>query len=141
MTDNRRIDRLVAEHVMGLRIYHYDKDHADSCYYMLVDENCDYAGDDFGRHAGERDSEADAWEKDCPYYSSEISAAWEVVEKLTDGHRRAVEVGNGHSSWWWCNVSRPEPDSHGCTHYDLTKADTAPLAICLAALKAKGIAV
>lgn len=59
-------------------------------------------------------------------YSTDIRAAWEVVDKL------GLFVGKGFFGWiasqnsYWL-------DSETCT------ADTAPLAICRAALKACGV--
>jgi hypothetical protein len=137
VTDNRQIDRLIAEHVMGLRIYHYDKDIAERCYYMLVDENWDYAGDDFGRHAGERETEAEAWEKDCPHYSTDISAAWRVVEKL--GEVYDVVVGRDKEGTGFCRLYTDRTQDYYPRHEMF--AETPQLAICLAALKCKGIDV
>ena len=72
-------------------------------------------------------------------YTTDISAAWQVVEKITgtiqpDGAKREVEISSdcGH---WRCDIAIEgwalPPDI-------MAEADTAPLAICIAALKAKG---
>lgn len=86
MTDLRKIDALVDEHVMGW-----------GCYIV-------------------------------PNYSSDITAAWEVVEKM-EGE--------------WFNLSAASPKgwyaAFGSPDNESTYGDTAPLAICLAALKTKGI--
>jgi hypothetical protein len=117
MTDLRKIDALVAEHVFH-KVLAFMSEH-DVEPSVVIDQ-------------------ATAHFDVIPEYSSDIAAAWEVVEELAL-ENRAVEVGNGHSNWWWCNIARAETDSRGLTVYDLTKADTAPLAICLAALKSRGI--
>ena len=64
-------------------------------------------------------------------YSTDISAAWEVVEKLTPqfidfelGNRRN-ELFNADFIW-----------GHGLRQYFRANANTAPLAVCRAALKA-----
>lgn len=59
--------------------------------------------------------------KDPPHYSTNIAAAWEVVEKLgPDWDLISMEQG------WIASVGSSER----------ARAETAPLAICLAALKA-----
>jgi len=72
----------------------------------------------------------------CGYYehewhpSTSISDAWQVVEKVTSGGD-AFEMGCPYQDKddWWVKFSRNE-----CA----IEADTAPLAICKAALKAVG---
>jgi len=59
---------------------------------------------------------------EMPHYSTDIAAAWEVVEK----------IGGGHT------VIRYRDGSYRCIHertMDAASAETAPLAICRAALK------
>lgn len=63
------------------------------------------------------------------HYSTGIAAAWEVVSKLKD--RSPTVFWGIDNSLWWCRFEHPIEVS-AC-------ADTAPLAICLAALKAVGI--
>lgn len=64
-----------------------------------------------------------------PYYSADISAAWEVVEKLYTENFCLDRVAGDYRCNFGLIDEYPE--------WDL--ADTAPLAICLAALKAKGV--
>lgn len=116
----REIDALVAEKVMGLGI---------------VEEHSKY----------ELCHEVDG--KSCggivPHYSTDIAAAWAVVEKIQgmfiktfDGNKNdwdcfEVDVRAWKSSdgWGWsCRIN-------GWT----ACADTAPMAICLAALSAVGV--
>lgn len=74
-----------------------------------------------------------------PFYSTRIAGAWLVVEKLVaDGMQPIVNYLNGqilaYDGWHCCIAKGYEVyHSHGC--------ETAPLAICLAALKACGVEV
>ena len=73
---------------------------------------------------------------DCPEYSSEIAAAWEVVERMKErGLGMALEVNAASTG---CVFG-----TGACLGDDLSGpmaigAESAPLAICLAALKAVG---
>lgn len=74
-----------------------------------------------------------------PKYSSDISAAWEVVEKMAligfeDFNLDTSYVPGGWK--WTCYFF----DSLG-KDAESRRRDTAPLAICIAALKTKGIEV
>ena len=65
---------------------------------------------------------------DIPHYSTQIADAWLVVEKLGKSFdvsrcRKFQEI----EAWFWEASFHNGPDA---------QADTAPLAICLAALKA-----
>lgn len=77
----------------------------------------------------------------APYFSSDVLAAWQVVQKMR-------ELG------WWMRLQSPfESDdstwnagftAHSCTGWNgrpdhSGQGDTAPLAICLASLKALGV--
>lgn len=69
-----------------------------------------------------------------PCYSTDIAAAWEVVEKLCREERYptvqfAVNV-DGKQAWWCSLVNPADVEVH---------APAAPLAVCLAALKAVGV--
>ena len=67
-----------------------------------------------------------------PHYSTEIAAAWEVVEKDDGwGYDWKVKRWVASSKPWSCTAERT---ADGQTFY--AEAMTAPLAICLAALKA-----
>jgi len=61
-------------------------------------------------------------------YSTDIAATWQVVEKLSFNHVQ-VDKTDDRTDLWYCAISlRPRAQS--------AFAPTAPLAICLAALKA-----
>lgn len=104
LTAGRELDALVAEKVMG------------------------WAPRDAG--AGDRLIYVGAWAhcESLPHYSTDIAAAWQVVEKLAaDG--LYVHVG-------YC-LGRTEASVNSPLDIiDNAYAPTAPLAICLAALKA-----
>lgn len=70
-------------------------------------------------------------------YSTDIASAWGVVEKMqADGWFFKVEDGALHTCWYAdFIISEPGRPPKGPRR---TQADTAPLAICLAALKAVG---
>jgi hypothetical protein len=105
----RELDALVAEKVMGVGVEWWN---GEPLYVVTQD------GHISSHHLAE--------------YSTDIAAAWEVAEKLrADGLEISV-----HNSWpyndgrrWCCDIM-----AHG--KWDNAKAETAPLAICLAALKA-----
>lgn len=75
--------------------------------------------------------EMNAWGNMIPHYSTDIDAAWEVVEKM-------------HSMRLQTSIITTEKgvsvtiDEFYCHSPDETIAETAPHAICLAALKALG---
>ena len=118
---SRKIDALIAEHVMG---WFPDMPLAYDSYIA-----------DNGDRRAIRISSSVSYDlsiyKNCPHYSTDIAAAWLVVEKLTDRNS------------WFC-ISEKYNDRWEATFNYLTPpvvADTARMAICLAALKAKGIEV
>lgn len=140
MPAGRELDRLIAEKVLGLSVYHYDKDHADNCYFMLMDTE----GDPVlftGRHRdAERKTEAAAW-GDCPAYSTDIAAAWEVLMEMKDRRRRYATSRHGFAmsealierpEGEWVTVFKCQIGGRENRGYE----DTAPLAICKAALLA-----
>ena len=120
MNAGRELDALVAEKVMG--------------YYKATPES-------IGRGVRCWNKEGDcATTEFSP--STDIAAAWEVVEKLTknlhevkDGEWVLDRLGyldGQYRCWFAMNVSDD-------VRWDIfAEADTAPLAICLAALKAVG---
>lgn len=70
-----------------------------------------------------------------PYYSKDISAAWEVVEKMKERFGDVQVLANNftrHPGWWECSIEHAIRDEVlACV-----EAETAPHAICLAALNA-----
>lgn len=64
----------------------------------------------------------------CPEYTSDIYAAWEIVEKSTSFELSQPQAYDDKT--WFCSISFKN------THSFDGKAETAPLAICRAALLA-----
>jgi hypothetical protein len=70
-------------------------------------------------------------------YSTDIAAAWEVLEKLIamGGYPELSRIFGGHEAdWWRCEVRYAHASGVGRLLYEA--AETAPLAICRAALTA-----
>lgn len=113
---NREIDRAIAVSVMGLDLMKYKK--SDGC------PTCGYTGFyDYPKQ-----------------YSEDISAAWEVVRKITDGG--CLIVLNGGAVEWECEITKN--DGRFLIESDTVvtaRADTAPMAICKAALRSVGVEV
>jgi hypothetical protein len=117
MKADRQLDLLIAEQAMGAKWTMFGKRD------MLESVNQeDYA---------ERWKDGKIVIRHLPHYSTDIKAAWEVVEKFhKDGYDPCVNFGSTfHVDEW-----------HACFykggHYYDAYADTAPLAICRAALLA-----
>ena len=71
----------------------------------------------------------------CPSvpYSTSIAAAWEVIEQLPT--EWWLEVGRRSDGSWYCEICRGGDVPMAVGPPIRMVADTAPLAICLAALK------
>jgi len=110
----RKIDRLVAENVMGWEL----------TYYTTTDEP---------KLEGIK---ADGKMDEVPNYSTNIADAWQVVEKLIDKDYD-FSIYN-HNKEFNVEINIVEDDKH---LWFYGEADSAPLAICLAALKAVGVEV
>ena len=110
----REMDALVAEKVMGLErvgyLYKY-------------------------REYTESPRNVNMSEKDIPSYSTSIAPAWEVVERLHD-LEWVVEVTIDNGVGRYCKIWKMGNKGREIIYEELD-ADTAPLAICRAALKAK----
>lgn len=109
----REIDRLVAEQVMGWT-------------------NLSVAGTRFGTTP-----EGKA-HRIVPQYSTDLSAAWEVVEKLRQlGYQGAIDWSSSEPGYE-CAFGSSNVPSH---ERQSCRAATASLAICLAALKIVGASI
>lgn len=117
MKPGRELDALIAEKIMGWR----------------------RVGPDEPPKSGWRSStgywhaeEDNAWEKGLPRYSTDIAAAWDVVDKIKDikpDHAFSLESYKGK---WSADFVLKDYDNYNCGE----GASSAPLAICLAALRA-----
>ena len=118
------LNKAVAE-AKGWYIYHYDK--GPSEYYMLMDNEGNPVN--YRYHENERKSEAEAWEKDCPNWAGDTSAALELadeapryeVTKMLSGRYESVLRGK---------------ELHEGTY--MSTADTLPVSVCRAWLTWKG---
>jgi hypothetical protein len=110
MKPGRELDALVAEKVMGYRRHH------DDCNTYWVDS----------------DGEEPTHSHD---YSTDIAAAWEVVEKLAEKRIQisAAPLWGSEGRMIWEATWKKVNDTWNPVH-----ANSAPHAICLAALKAVG---
>jgi hypothetical protein len=113
----REIDRLVATKVMGWKIY------ADSAGYKFWSIN-------------EDDRSRIIYSVTSFEPTKDIADAWQVVEKLID-EGYDINVYN-HNKEFNVEINIEEDDKH---LWFYGEADSAPLAICLAALKAVGVEV
>lgn len=120
------LNRLIGEKVFHYDVYHYDKDVAENCYYMLVGEQLEKLApfDPTQRGGGgERKNEAEAW-ADCPNFSGNLIAAFTLVEQLA--HENAITIYALHCTPtinhdWMVFIN------------DITAyGDTLPIAICRA---------
>lgn len=101
----REIDVLIAEHVMGLEVRDGLVDMSEE----LNSKGC--------------------WREPKPY-STDITAAWEVVEKLD------MTVGSTCDDWFASVLMDPHNGQ-----LMIVYSDTAPMAIAKASLKARGIEI
>lgn len=110
----REIDRLAAEEIMGLKLEAFE-------------------GGSLHWFEPEAEGGQGLWHS-CPRYSSDIATAWKLVERLDLFARHAIHRASGMYGVYPVGVLG---DLEGC----IGIADTAPLAICLAALEMKGVEV
>ncbi|MFL5731838.1 MAG: BC1872 family protein [Chloroflexia bacterium] len=138
MVSGRALDLLVAEHVMGWPAPMY-----------ITDEEFDPARPIYGWLECPADHEhGDACSRwQCgkhsyyppPAYSSDIAAAWTVVEALGLSGFRLQQMDD---KTWSSGFRLPGRGSGGRVDAEgHARAKTAPLAICLAALKVVGVEV
>jgi len=112
--DNRKIDRLVAEKIMGWK--YYPEGHH-------ISNELTWIGADGG------------WYIKCPNYSTDIAAAWEVVEKLQKEYIVSILGPDDQGTHWCVDIMSKNQKLNFANEV----GNTAPMAICLAALKAKGV--
>ena len=138
MDAGRELDKLIAEKVMDEPEYwsvHFGGSHYGDFKTLAGAEKC------AKKIQGDYKARVETY-FDCPHYSTDIVAAWEVVEKLGNWHGfdfiisiPVQKLGDEKYEAGWYEQSHDGPESRAVGY-----ADTAPLAICLAALKAVGYA-
>lgn len=118
----RKIDALIAKHVMGLRSPKHG---------TYIDDVCPFDGT--------------VTTYPIPHYSSYISAAWEVVEKIMEGYEVSIEsVAVDPQDQYYNKTNQLQWTVILQEHYLTTTAayltgTDLPLTLCLAILKAKGV--
>ena len=127
------LNRLIAEVVMGWTLYHYDKGGPSDAHWSLLDGDCSAVlpTGKYGWRDGEHASEEAAFAWFRP--SADIAHAWQVVERMADLRHVFLVKADGYR----------EPDNAPrytvlCGNQPRTDSESAPLAICLAALRAVG---
>jgi hypothetical protein len=126
----REIDALVAEKVMGCKVKVYEYGHGEVLF-------CECGN---GQHSTDEERHDDRRIPGDPYelmhFSSDIAAAWLVVEEVTN------RIGSQYVAVQHCFVNDDDDWGWSVTLGDVqAQAATVPLAICLAALKAVGVEV
>lgn len=116
----RDMDALVAHKIMGYYVDRWSPDFSEIDYWYRTEPQPWYSGS----HNEQT--------KIVPHYSTDIAAAWQVVERLWSKHLYYFYLSYYESINWVRIVgTAPAEVWHG-------NAETAPLAICRAALKAVG---
>jgi hypothetical protein len=117
MKPGRELDALIAEKVLGIPVR--ASEDAEGCYLPVTTHP------DGGYYHGHRGQ----IEKPILHYSTQIADAWLVVEKMK-ANNYCFTLYDGYDPEWAALFSPRD------AKLNLAEADTAPLAICLAALKA-----
>ena len=131
----RDLDALVAEKVMRRHVPALDEMEAVARQVWKVQPSAVYFNDLGGFSAWMRDGLCHA-EARIPPYSTNIAAAWEVVERLRNRFHARITTPFTAGEQFFCGFT-----PLGITGWNgrpdfSAGAETAPLAICLAALKA-----
>jgi hypothetical protein len=137
MNAGRELDALTAEKVMGWKLYKcINPSHVYEPYLWCSPEDTRVPNDHWPRHRvlDPHETVADTVTKIIPHYSTDIAAAWQVVEKMLKIGQVNVGYHKLADPSWACRIFGLEGDLTDIEVY----APTAPLAICLAALKAIG---
>lgn len=124
MDDNEKsLSRQVAEK-LGFYIYHYNKDRAENCYYLLSAQS----EGDYDTHFVHRKTEAEAW-LDVPQFDSDIRLAMALLDGRT--------WDMGHSMFrrtYSCSIVPAFATSEYPNNFT-AEADTLEVAICKAFLQ------
>ena len=110
---SREIDALVAVHVKG---YEVIRSNDGVIYEQVVYSTSGTSG------------------RELPHYSTDIKDAWEVVDKL----KSEFFVRVGHDN---CEFERREYKGEPDTFFAVSTDHTPAMAICICALKAKGVEI
>lgn len=128
MQAGRELDAMIAEKVMGVTIQEFGSDSFGG--YCLKKENGDlyyFKGDCQIKFSIDEAKEI------IPRYSTDILAAWEVVEKMKKNYGINIEIRDYAVS---CEI-QGEFKTFGAS--DVREHGSVPLVVCRAALKALGV--
>jgi hypothetical protein len=117
MPAGREMDKIIAEEIMGLKLWYGDPTGFN------IPENIDYWRTDT------RDSDDELCFR-CPFYSTDISATWKVVEQINK--KLSVRLVSYYQSDCLANMW----DVRDFDKSFMARGDTCPLALCRAALLA-----
>lgn len=133
MKPGRELDALVAEKVMGLVVDLDNSKYFDGTQVATRKEDFGAIGEAVQTISGVYHPRL-SWP--LPHYSTDIAAAWEVVERLSAENWifDLLEGAHEGASPWRAHFMREGERSNGY-------GDSAPHAICLAALKAVGVKI
>jgi hypothetical protein len=123
MEKNRKLDILISEYIFDKEVYETDDCNGEDNYWL--DKNS---------------------ENELPFYSSSIEEAWKVMDQVRKIHWRDVVSlfsPTDESKLWFCHFEKKWHGRDGSVVeiYDMESGETAPLAICLAALRALDIKI
>lgn len=130
MKAGRELDALLAEKIFGCKV-----DREKRFYEVTMFCGCP------GR---QHDSDSDRVEG-IPWYSTDIAAAWQVVDHVRYSVRNGrfvVRAPEGPAPAYWSagyEDTSSEPGYGDSIHHWLVEGETAPHAICLAALRVIGV--
>ena len=130
MKAGRELDALIAEKVMGWKYHDWKTSTA-----FEYTKYCFICGCTKRLHAPVAIDDFCGTKETPPHYSTQIADAWLVVEKLLEMGAWFSLSKNHHNFTWDCRGIINERKDDEVRFID--HADTAPLAICLAALKTK----
>lgn len=136
MEPGRELDALIAEKVFRIFVPEGDIGQKQLGPFPQGDETYEWGINTRVRDGGR------LWYYRGPKYSTEIGPAWEVVEKIRQmdhGWRKydfTIQQMDRLEGGKWCVKTEAPPRGHGNFSEVWVAAETAPYAICLAALKA-----
>lgn len=120
-TSNLELRKQVAVEVMGLRQAHWITHGKYGHPWIIADQP---RGD------------LEGYQRELPAYETDIAAAWQVVEKMREKYHWRIQTPFETKDYHWAGLTpKGVTGWNGRPDFD-EKAETAPLAICKAALAA-----
>lgn len=136
LNPGRELDALVAERVMGWRRLSYQQAFPDSDFQRGRTKLTSYWHDPSGAKKALAEDSYDYYQpEDAWSPSTDIAAAWTIIDKMIADGWEVGEAGYSRSQRKW------DFTFNGGIAFPGPLCDSAPHAICLAALKALGINV